>query len=342
MDVSNLSWCLRNNDFDSKTFAHLAKEAEKLGYFGFFSVEGTDRKFLPKKITGNLRSAFINIAAAALNTASIKLGTSIVSIYSRTPLAVCFEALTLNELSNGRFILGVGVGGPWLVEKGYGYRLEKPAVRMREFLTIVKQALAGETIDFHGNFYNVVDVKLNKLHPTPPPVLMAGLNPAMLRVGGMLADGVILNMFPIEALEFAREHIKKGAEEVGRDPKSVKLYVLAPCGVNEQGNVIESLKMGIAFYCHITTHHKFLTYAGLQSIAEKLQNIWEEEGPERAAAVVTNDLLEKLTLGFTPDKIAVRCREYLSRGVYPLIYPHFDKGHGNEDLLKLIHELPNC
>ena len=342
MDVSNLSWCLRNTDFDSRTYANLAKEAEKYGYFGFFSVEGTERKFLPQKITGNIRSAFINTCAAALYTSRIKLGTSIISIYSRSPLAVCFEALTLNELSNGRFILGVGVGGPWLVEKGYGYRLEKPAVRMREFLTIVKHALAGETVNFHGNFYNVVDVKLNNPHPTTPPVLMAGLNPSMLKVGGMLADGVILNMFPIEALDFAREHIWKGAEEVGREPKSVKIYVLAPCGINQQNNVIQSLKMGIAFYCHITTHHRFLEYAGLQEIAKKLQTVWEEEGSEKAAATVTDELLEKMTLGFTADKIAARCREYLSEGVYPLIYPHFDKGLGNRDLLKLMRELPNC
>ncbi|MDW8359071.1 MAG: LLM class flavin-dependent oxidoreductase [Candidatus Caldarchaeum sp.] len=339
MDVSYLSWCLRNNDFDSRTYASLAKEAENMGYYGFFSVEGTDRKALPHLITGNIRSAFINNAAAALATSKIKLGTSIVSIYSRTPLATSFEAATLNELSNGRFILGVGVGGPWLVEKGYGYPLDRPAVRMKEFLTIVKQALSGAKVDFQGEFYKVVDVRLEQLHPSAPPVLMAGLNPAMLKVGGMLADGVILNMFPTEALEFAREKISEGAEKAGRNPRDVKLYVLAACGVSDEPTVVNSLKTGIAFYCHISTHHKFLAYAGLQSYAEKIQRVWSEQGPEKAAEEVNDLLLERLTLGYTPEKIAYRCKEYLSKGAYPLIYPHFDKENGKQKLLRLMHAL---
>ncbi|MEM0442928.1 MAG: LLM class flavin-dependent oxidoreductase [Candidatus Caldarchaeum sp.] len=339
MDVSSLSWCLRNNDFDSRTYAMLAGEAEKLGYYGFFSVEGTDRKALPHLITGNVRSAFVNNAAAALSTSTIKLGTSIVSIYSRTPLAISFEAATLNELSNGRFILGVGVGGPWLVEKGYGYPLDRPAVRMKEFLTIVKKALSGEKVDFHGDFYNVVDVRLKPLHPVPPSVLMAGLNPSMLRVGGMLADGVILNMFPIEALEFARERIKEGAEKVGRNPREVKLYVLAPCGVSEDRVVVNSLKTGIAFYCHISTHHKFLAYAGLQSYADKIQRVWTSEGPEKAAEEVGDELLQKLTLGYTPERIALRCKEYLAKGALPLLYPHFEKENGRLQLSRLMQSL---
>lgn len=339
MEVSSLSWCLRSNDVDSRGYASIARTAEQLGYQGMFSVEGTLRSALPHLITGNIRSAFINNAAAAMNTSHITLGTSIVSMYSRTPLAICMEAATLNELSGGRFVLGIGVGGPWLVQKGYGYPLDRPAVRMREFLTIIKLIFSGEKVDFEGEFFKIKDVKMNRLTDSPPRIYMGGLNPAMLRVGGMLADGVILNMFPIKALQFAREKISEGAEKIGRDPNTIKIYVLAPCGVSDEENVIEQLKLGIAFYCHITTHHKFLAYAGLENEAKAIHDAWNKSGPSKAADMVSEDLLNVLTLGYTPAQIANRCREYLAEGVLPLLYPHYRKEDGLSSLIELMRKL---
>jgi len=339
MSVSNFSWCLRNNDLDSRSYAKVARLAEELGYYGVFSVEGTLRSALPNLVTGKIRSAFVNNAVAAVSTEKIKLGTSIVSIYSRTPLAVAMEAMTLNELSGGRFILGVGVGGPWLVQKGYGYPLDKPAVRMREFLTIVKSAMSGETVNFTGSFYNVRDVKMERLTEFRPLLYMAGLNPYSLRAGGALADGVILNMFPIKALSYAKEKIAEGARKAGRDPKEVKLAVLTPCAASDDPAIEKELKTGVAFYCNVETHHDFLSYAGLGQEARRLNEIWSREGPDAAVSHVPEELLEVLTLGDDPRTIKRSAQEYVHAGAHPLIYPHYVKSGGVEPVLELIKDV---
>ncbi len=338
MDVSKLQWCLRNNDADPRSYAGAAKLAEDLGYAGMYSVEGTSRAALPQLLSGNVRSAFVNSASAILSTNRIKIGTSIISMYSRTPLAVAMESMTLNEMSGGRFVLGVGTGGPWLVEHGYGYPLDRPATRMKEFLKIFKSAASGEETKLEGDFFKVSTIKLNKIAPRPK-VLMAGINPAILRIGGTLADGVILNMYPLKAIPFARQYINEGAEKAGRDPKEIELYVLASCGTSDNANVLNQLKVGISFYCHIETHHKFLDYAGLGDSARKIHQIWLDKGPEAAANLITPDLLDELTLGYDAKTIAKRSKQFLDADVYPLLYPHYQKEQGIGEALQLMKEL---
>jgi len=338
MELSRIQWCLRNNDADPRSYAGAAKLAEDLGYAGMYSVEGTSRAMLPQLLSGNVRSAFVNSAAAILNTNRIKIGTSIISMYSRTPLAVAMESMTLNEMSGGRFVLGVGTGGPWLVQNGYGYPLDRPATRMKEFLKIFNSAASGEETKLDGEFFKVSTIKLNKIAPKPK-VLMAGINPAILRIGGAYADGIILNMYPLKAIPFAKQHIKEGAEKAGRDPKEVELYVLASCGTSDNENVLDQLKVGISFYCHTETHHKFLEYAGLGDSAKKIHNIWLEKGPEAAAKLITQDLLDELTLGYDAKTIAKRSKEFLDENVYPLLYPHYQKEQGIDEVLQLMKEL---
>ncbi len=338
MDVSRFNWCLRNNDADARSYAAAAKLAEDLGYAGMYSVEGTSRASLPHMLTGNVRSAFVNSAAAILSTNRINIGTSIISMYSRTPLAVAMESMTLNEMSGGRFVLGVGTGGPWLVQNGYGYPLDRPATRMKEFLKIFKSASSGDETKLDGEFFKVSTIKLNKISPRPK-VLMAGINPSVLRIGGALADGVILNMYPLKALPFARQYINEGAEKAGRDPKEVELYVLASLGTSENENVLNQLKVGIAFYCGIETHHKFLEYAGLGDAARRIHDIWLKQGPDIAAANMTQDLVDELTLGYTPSVIAKRSKQFLDANAYPLLYPHYQKEKGIGEVLELMHQL---
>jgi len=222
------------------------------------------------------------------------------------------------------------VGGPWIVQKGYGYPLDRPAIRMKEFLTIVKGAMSGEKFEYKGSFYDVKDIKMEKLTKTRPLVYMAGLNPSMLHVGGMIADGVIVNMFPLKALKYAREKIAEGAEKVGRDPKEVKLAVLASCGASADPEVLKQLKIGVAFYAHLDTHLDFLSSAGLEKEAKHLHSVWNKQGPDAAIESVDESLLSVLTLGYTPETIRKSAQEFVRNGVHPLIYPHFSKEAGTK------------
>lgn len=159
-----------------------ARLAEKLGYESAWTYQ------LP-----NTRDASVVLAAYAAGTEHLKLGTSVLPIYTRHPTAMAQMAATLDELSDGRFILGIGVSHRVTVEGMWGLHLESPVEAMREYLTIIRTSLRDGGCSFEGKFFTA-RWAYSGPRRADMPIVISALNPRMLELAGELADGVSLYM----------------------------------------------------------------------------------------------------------------------------------------------------
>ena len=182
-----------------------AKAAERLGYESVWTTQ------LPAS-----RDASLVLAAYAANTERIKIGTGVLPIYTRHPTAMVQMAATLDEMSGGRFILGIGVSHKVTVESMWGMRLDRPVDAMREYLTIVRSSLQEGACAFEGSFFTA---RWSYAGPRRAdlPIMISALNPRMLELAGEVADGVVLYMCgPDYIRDEVMPRIRAGREKAGR------------------------------------------------------------------------------------------------------------------------------
>lgn len=155
------------------------------------------------------------LALAARETAAIELGTAVVPTYPRHPTVLAGQALTVQDVSGGRLALGIGLSHRFLIEDALGLDYSRPVSHMREYLSVLNALLAGERVSFRGEHYRV-NAQVS-LAAARPPVLVAALGPAMLRLCGRLAEGTITWMGGLDYLrEVAVPTMSAAAAAVGR------------------------------------------------------------------------------------------------------------------------------
>jgi F420-dependent oxidoreductase-like protein len=169
------------------------------------------------------------LALLGRETSRIELGTAVVPSFPRHPVALAQQALTAAVASGGRFSLGIGLSHKVLIENMLGLSYEKPARHMREYLEVLGPLLRGEPVAHEGEVYRVQGALMIKDAPTPVPVLVAALGPAMLRVAGRLAQGTITWMTgPKTLASHIVPGIRAAAQEAGRpEPRVVAGFPIA-------------------------------------------------------------------------------------------------------------------
>ena len=172
---------------------------------------------------GGGRDSLTQLTYLAANTSNIGLATGILPIYYRTPMLTAMSAAGLGTLSEGRFILGLGVGHRPSVEGTHGIPFRRPLTHMRETITLVRRLLDCEQVTLTGRVFNVASATLGAAAPGQRvPIYVAALGPQMLELTGELADGVLLNWTASRYLESAIQHLHRGAEKAGRDPSEIE------------------------------------------------------------------------------------------------------------------------
>ena len=175
----------------SNVIASIA-EAERLGAHIAFVAEDV-----------NCRDAFLLCGAAAGVTTGIKLATGVVNPYTRNPTSLAMAAATLDELSGGRAVIGIGSSSPSLIDTQMGIPYGSPVAVMRESVGIVKALLSGQTVTRAGRRFTYSDARLEAVPVQPSiPIYFAAMGPRMLRLAGEMADGVLLNVGA--TVEYAR------------------------------------------------------------------------------------------------------------------------------------------
>ena len=206
-------------DAASPDMAAFVRDAERLGADTVFTAEhwGGD--------------ALTPLAYLAATTSTIRLATGIAQLGARTPAMLAMSAMSLQHLSGGRFVLGIGTSGPQVMEGWHGVRFDRPIARTRDTIAVVRKASAGERVEHAGP---TVTLPLpggqgralrSALPPVPVPIFVAALGPANLRLTGELADGWIGTAFVPERAEVLLGPIRQGAVDADRDPAELELVV---------------------------------------------------------------------------------------------------------------------
>jgi alkanesulfonate monooxygenase SsuD/methylene tetrahydromethanopterin reductase-like flavin-dependent oxidoreductase (luciferase family) len=175
------------------------------------------------------------LSALARDTARITLGTAIVNVYTRSAMQIAMGAATVDDLSEGRAMLGLSVGHhPWN-DRFHGIPLEPPLPRLREYVQFIRGALSGEEYRHDGTIFKDVVTKLGFTpRRTHLPIHIGGDRGGILKVAGEVADGAIMNVVSPDYIEsFAADRFFSSAEAVGRDPSELELTAIITCCLTE-------------------------------------------------------------------------------------------------------------
>ncbi|HTY54662.1 MAG TPA: LLM class flavin-dependent oxidoreductase, partial [Candidatus Binataceae bacterium] len=245
------------------------------------------------------RDAFTLLAILADHTKRVRLASSIVNTYSRTPAALAQHFATLDEVSGGRMIVGLGTSGPQVIEHFHGVRFEPALTRLKEYADIIDMLMAGVPLNYNGKIF-----KLNrgfKLRFEPPrkhiPIFIASLNRKSVEFTAQRADGWLPVLIPLSQLGSAITDLRAIAVSAGRDPGA--LAVRAPGVVHVTSDVARSrasLAGNIAFYIARmgTFYGEQLTRWGWGKVVQPVRDAWAAGGAKAGAAAVPTGLVDEL------------------------------------------------
>ncbi len=314
-------------------------EAEQLGVDHTWSAEawGTD--------------AVTTLAYLAARTTRMKLGTGIMQISARVPSMTAMTALTLNKLSHGRFILGLGVSGPQVVEGLQGVPYKAPLTRLKENVDIIRMACRGERVAYEGKYHTLPlpngegkSIKLDHV-PVEIPIFLATLGPKSLEYTGVAADGWLGTSFSPDHAEAHLSFIRKGAEAAGRTLKDIELH--AACNVEIGENVeemIASRRAGVAFQMggmgSATTnfYNDAFKRAGYADQAIEIQRLWVDGKRDEARRIVPDEMITQFGAIGTPEMVRDRFRIYKKAGVESLSL-RFDNALDNKGKLAQLEQV---
>jgi probable F420-dependent oxidoreductase len=308
--------------------AGLAGRAESLGFDCLWANE-------------TKHDPFVLSAVAAGATKKILVGTSIAVAFTRSPTTIAYTAWDLQNLSGGRFILGLGSQVKGHIERRYAMQWESPAPKLGEVVLALRAIWdswqTGKKLEFKGKFYRI-DLMTPFFTPAPIrkpgiPVYLAGVNPGMCRVAGMVADG--LHVHPLHTRRYLKEVVRPavdgGAKKAGRETPSVAVSVFAAVGDDRKGveAARESLREQVAFYASTRTYKGLMDLHGWGDVSERLHELslkgeWKQMGAE-----VGDDVLDEFVVEGTWDQVGkMLVDRYEGLADRVRLYLPFDGGDG--------------
>ncbi len=301
---------------NARHLVDVVQEAERLGVDSVWSAEawGSD--------------AVTSLAFLAGLTSKIKLGTGNMQVSARTPSMTAMTAMSLNDLSEGRFLLGLGASGPQVVEGLHGISYAEPLARMRETVEILRLAFAGEKLIYNGR-HHVLPRQGGEGKPLrldhPPaaiPIYLATLAPKSLEYTGAAADGWLGTSFSPDHPEAHLDHIRRGAQAAGRSLSDI--FLNAACAVAIGDNVeqlIDARRAGVAFQMGAMGSAKTNFYndafkrAGFTDDALAIQQLWKSGKRDEATKRVPDAMVTEFGAIGTAAMVKARFQKYKDVGI---------------------------
>ncbi|MFI6867796.1 LLM class flavin-dependent oxidoreductase [Nocardia sp. NPDC050406] len=279
--------------------------------------------------------ALTGLAYLAAKTSTVRLGTFVVQLGSRTPALLATSALSLHELSGGRFDLGIGVSGPRVMEGWHGVRFRKPVRATRETIEIIRTVSSGQRLEHEGEIYPLplpdsAGRALRPLvRPAHVPVYIAAMGPQNLRLTGEMADGWLGNAFIPEAAEVFLGPLREGAEKAGRALSDIDLVapvaVEFTSGPEETAATVRKHAEGYAFTIGAmgvngrNFYNEAFTRLGFGAAVEEVATLWQSGDKAAARRAVPDDLGRLTNLIGTAEEIGERVRRYREAGISTLL-----------------------
>ena len=272
----------------------------------------------------------------AARTERLLLGSGVVQVGTRSPVAVAMAAMTLQHLSEGRFLLGLGSSGPQVLEGLHGMSFDRPLTRMRETIEIVHAASSGEKIDFHGTVHEIPLAGARAMRlatdPVSVPIYVAALSPRMLELTGELGDGWLGTSFVPEGAEAYFGPLRAGLASAGRAMTDIDICQGAEVGFaadeHELARMVGARKKELAFSlggmgsASTNFYNDAYSRQGWAEVAAEVRRLWLAGHRDQATDLITDDMVLATTLLGTEEGVRERLRVWRDAGVTTVrLYP---------------------
>jgi len=253
---------------------------------------------------------FSMLSAVSNKTTTQKIGSSIINIYSRSPAAIAMGAATVDTLSNGRLVLGLGTSSLPIIETFHGYKFKKPVQRMKEYVEIIKLILSGKEVNYTGEIFDLKNFSLLiKPKRESIPIYLAAVNQKMVDLTWDAADGVIFYLRPLNEM---KETITKMQS---RKKIDVTCQIIT-CVAKDSDAAINRAKKTLAFYVSVgKIYREFLTKNGFQNETSNIFAEFQKSGLESNHEQVTDSMLQSLCIAGTPDECKKQLQNFYETGI---------------------------
>ena len=292
------------------TIDEVGRAAESLGFAGLWTSETKHDSFLP-------------LAVAANHTKRLDLGTSIAIAFSRSPMAMAQISWDLQELSHGRFILGLGTQVKAHIERRFSMPWGRPAARLEDYIlalrAIWRSFQTKEPLDYKGEFYQHT-LMTPFFNPGPIehpeiPIYVAGVNTRLARLAGELCDGFHIHPFhtPEYVRQIVKPAIKEGAERENRSPEDIKLatsvFVITGETEEEVEEQREKMRAQTAFYASTPSYRVVLEVHGWEEVGEELGKLARDKKWDEMPNLITDEMLRTFAVETALDEVGSALRE---------------------------------
>jgi F420-dependent oxidoreductase-like protein len=274
--------------FDRRELIDCVRAADACGYDSFWMPEVWEHE------------AFSILTEIAIRTERIGLGTGVINVFSRSPALIAMSAATVDEISGGRFRLGLGTSGARVIEDFHGVPYTKPLSRLKETIEIVRMLLKGERAEFAGDQFRLSRFKLG-FRPVRAeiPIYIASLGTRALEQLGETADGWLPVHWPFARLSDGIALINRGAVQAGRHPASIVIAPMVNCVVSgDLGRARRMARMPLAYYIGGMGdyYHDMLSRLGFAEEAGRIRQAWKAGRSKEAMRAVSDEMLDRIAI----------------------------------------------
>ncbi len=294
--------------YDREVVLKASKLAEDLGFHSVWVPEAWSYE------------QFQLLTEIALNTKTIGVATGIANVFSRSPGLLAMSAATLDEISGGRAILGLGTSGKNVVENFHGVPYKKPLTRMRETIRILRTLWRGDRLT--PELSTLAELRHFKLEMTPArpdiPIYVASLQRKAINEIGRSADGWVPTFWPYAHYQAGLDWIAKGAREVGRDPSEVELApFVAVVPIEDLDFARSMMKPMVSFYIGGmgTYYHDMFCRFGFRENADLVRDLYNSGDRKQAAAAVSDELVDAIAICGPAEHCREKLEEWKASGM---------------------------
>ena len=291
--------------FQNRYFIDLVQTAERCGYVDAWSSESF------------AADAFAPLAAAAMLAPNMRLGTAIVPVFTRPPGLIAMSAATVQQLSGGRLILGLGTSTPVIVQQWMGVPFEHPLTRVRETVGAIRSAFSREKVTVKGKTVQINGFRMNVSLDTAPPIYLGAQGEKMLRLVGEIADGLITNFITPATLPGMIAHVREGQRAAGKDanaPLDVVCRIFLV--VDDDSDAVRAeLRRHLTAYMTVPQYNNFFREIGFAREATTAAEAWNAGDRKTALAAVPDRMLEEIYVFGSVEHCRARLEEYGRAGV---------------------------
>jgi len=287
----------------------LLTHSEVLRCAALADKQGAESIWIPESWA---REAFVTLGNIAAITEKVRIGTGIISIYSRSAATIAMATATLDAMCNGRAFVGLGASSKVLVENWHGKEFSHHITRMREYVEVIREIMKGDKVNYEGKVAKVKDFNLGfSPHRNDIPIYVAATNERMLGLASDKADGVILFLRPIDELAKTVNRLK-----ITRDRNFDIICVIMTAIGKEREVARDRARKTLAFYAAAGSIYKeFLASNGFREEIAQITESYRKEGLANVHRLIPDKMLDAITIAGEPEECRKKLSKFMETGI---------------------------